>query len=339
MILRSGARYLSSVSRRWRRKWQDSSVLNSDMSNAPGASSGDDACATTDMPDSVGENPDRPTSVPLWQPELWVQLRGSADWRDLEAGAPYRVSRDAAARIVADAVSNGISSRFLGPVPPSEVAMLGDDAREGLVARGLNARQRAVLELLASDARSHDISSCRIYAHEGVTQFALHLRGRYPYFIGSEYAPEAEAAARIWPVLVVDITRSGFPDESFDFVLSNDVLEHVPNLDAAFKDTARILKPSGRLIATFPFHWRSETTQVHAIVEDGQLKHLFPPEYHGNPVDPDGGSLVFQIPGWDVLARCREAGFRDAWMSFCSSSLAGITARDVSGIFVLEAER
>jgi hypothetical protein len=117
------------------------------------------------------------------------------------------------------------------------------------------------------------------------------------------------------------------------------VLEHVPDLDAALRDTARVLKSQGRFIATFPFDWGNETTLTRAMLVDGEVKHLLPPEYHGNPMDPEGGSLVFQIPGWDILARCRNAGFRSAWVSFYSSGLAGITAGDVPGIFILEAER
>jgi hypothetical protein len=155
----------------------------------------------------------------LREPELWVRLRGAADWTALAQNNPGGVSRDTASRIVAGALAAGISSRFLGDVPANEVAMLGTDPREALLVRGLNSRQRAVLEIFATDPRAHDIHNCRIYAHEGVTTFALTMRGRYPYFIGSEYAPDNSVAAGIWPVPVVDIARSGFPDDAFDFVL------------------------------------------------------------------------------------------------------------------------
>jgi len=195
------------------------------------------------------------------------------------------------------------------------------------------------MDIFAGDPRAQDVHACCIYAHEGVTNFALLLRGRYPRFIGSEFAADETAAARIWPVPSIDIMQSGFPADSFDFVLSNEVLEHVPDFDAALLDTARILKRGGRFIATFPFHWENDETLVHARLVEGTVEHLLPPEYHGNPVDPDGGSLVFQIPGWDILERCRQAGFADAVMGFYSSGPAGITSRDLPGIFVLEAER
>jgi 2-polyprenyl-3-methyl-5-hydroxy-6-metoxy-1,4-benzoquinol methylase len=276
---------------------------------------------------------------PGLQPDVWARLRSHADWAALAGQHPDGVSPRSAAQIVAHALSHGVSSRFLGDVPAAEVAMTGGDIRENFIARGLNARQRAVLEVLAGHERAHDIHAARIYAHEGVTPLALLMRGRYPYFVGSEYAADPEAAARIWPVPAVDITCSSFADGAFDFVLSNEVLEHVPDLDAALRDTARILKPAGRLIATFPFGCNSDTTLVRARLVDGKVEHLLPAEFHGNPVDPQGGSLVFQVPGWDVLDRCRRAGFSDAWITYVSSGRAGIAGHDTAGIMVLEAER
>jgi ubiquinone/menaquinone biosynthesis C-methylase UbiE len=41
-------------------------------------------------------------------------------------------------------------------------------------------------------------------------------------------------------------------DASFDFAFSNSVLEHIPPLPAVLRETARVLKPGGRLLATVP---------------------------------------------------------------------------------------
>ena len=40
-----------------------------------------------------------------------------------------------------------------------------------------------------------------------------------------------------------------FPDNSFDIVFSHGVLHHIPDVLAAQKEIARVLKPGGRLIA------------------------------------------------------------------------------------------
>jgi SAM-dependent methyltransferase len=41
-------------------------------------------------------------------------------------------------------------------------------------------------------------------------------------------------------------------DAYFDFVVSVSVMEHIPNLEGVLADTARVLKPGGRLITTVP---------------------------------------------------------------------------------------
>jgi 2-polyprenyl-3-methyl-5-hydroxy-6-metoxy-1,4-benzoquinol methylase len=280
-----------------------------------------------------------PAPLAAYPPERYFRLRSHAEWAALVQKQPEDFSPGRSRQILNCALALGISSRFLGAIDPNEIQMVGDEPREGLLARGFNPRQRAALDIFAADARAQDVHTCRIYAHEGITNFALLLRGRYPRFVGSEFAADETAAAQIWPIPSIDIAHSGFPAGSFDFVLSNEVLEHVPDLDAALLDTARILKPGGRFVATFPFHWDSDETLIRAKLAGGVVEHLLPPEYHGNPIDPEGGSLVFQIPGWDILQRCRQAGFADAVMSFYSSGPAGITSRDLPGIFVLEAER
>jgi len=37
-------------------------------------------------------------------------------------------------------------------------------------------------------------------------------------------------------------------------------------------------------------------------------------------MDPELGSLVFTIPGWDIIPNCREAGFARAEMILLASA-------------------
>ena len=271
--------------------------------------------------------------------DLAVSLRSKAEWEAFRAATPRAASDAEARRIAAHAQRHGVESPFLGRIPPGSVTVTDANLRESLLAAGFNPRQRAVLDRFLLLPKAQEVHSLCVYAHEAVTPFGLLLRGRYPRFLGSEYAADAAAAERLFPVPIIDITRSGLPDGRFDAVLSNEVLEHVPDLDAALRDTARILAPGGRLIATFPFNYGAEATSQRAVLEDGQVRHLAEPEYHGNPADPAGGSLVFQIPGWDIIGQARAAGFRDARFVFVSSYAKAITATELSGVLVFEAER
>lgn len=57
-----------------------------------------------------------------------------------------------------------------------------------------------------------------------------------------------------------DIQKLSFKDQSYDLVLCNHVIEHVPDDDAAFSEINRILKNSGKAIITIPGDFRREKT-------------------------------------------------------------------------------
>jgi SAM-dependent methyltransferase len=49
--------------------------------------------------------------------------------------------------------------------------------------------------------------------------------------------------------------RIPFPDAYFDVLISNQVIEHVPDLGACIAETARVLKPGGVALHVFPDAW------------------------------------------------------------------------------------
>lgn len=242
-----------------------------------------------------------------------------------------------------DAVANaclkrGVKSHFLGDIPARSVEARGPNYREQLLALGFNPRQRAVLDIIHAELGA--ARRMKIHLHEAVTPFALLIKGRFPYVLASEYFPEAATRAANFPVPHIDICASGLPDGAFDLIVSQEVLEHVPSLDAALADMARILRPGGRLIATVPFlQNREQGVRKASLKPNGEIDYHTEPEYHGNPVDPSGGALVFEIPAWDILDRLRSAGFSRASMRFIGSSERGILSAGMTGLFVLDATR
>jgi len=256
-------------------------------------------------------------------------------WRDAN---PWATDPTHVSHIVESAKRWGIVSPFLGPVPADRIQVLDRNYRETFRARGFSPRLRAVLDLLATMGETADPYAVRIYAPEGLSPFALALRGRFPCFLGSEYFANAETRRRMFPVPHEDLGHLSFPDATFDIVVCNEVFEHVPALPDALAEIARVLRPGGTLLSTFPFAYGQYDTIVKAERRGGEVRFLCEPEYHSDPLDPRG-ALVYQIPGWDVLEVARKQGFGHAENRFISSIARGICGAELAGIFLLRAVR
>ena len=173
-------------------------------------------------------------------------------------------------------------------------------------------RVRAALQLSIQDfglSIDHDI-----YVTEQFGVVYRWMRGHFNHVIGSEYLyPEKHSGFSRFGINHQDVHSLSMPSASLDFILSFDVLEHVPNHVAAFDSFARVLRPGGRLVMTVPFNIKERSTLVRAKMhDDGTIEHFLPIEIHGNPLDPVNGSLCFRRFGWDTLDQLTEAGFTDA---------------------------
>lgn len=79
--------------------------------------------------------------------------------------------------------------------------------------------------------------------------------------------------------------RLSFAGGSFDFVLSFDVFEPIPEYQKGLAECFRVLKPGGRLLFTVPFRMGNEQNLIRATRDtDGNVVYLMEPEYHGDPV-------------------------------------------------------
>lgn len=267
--------------------------------------------------------------------EVSVALRSLEEWKAFAAANPFVYSADLAretawTRLQANGFIEPITHRV---VPGSEINF-GDSLREGLENNHISSRVRAVLHEIERFGVDH---STRIYGAEAMTAFAMMMRGRFPRYYGSEYGSTEAVRQQMFPIPHEDLTQLSFKDEAFDVVTTNEVLEHVPDLDAALREMARVLRPGGRHIGTMPFALVQEVGIVKARIVDGELVHLMEPEYHGNPFE-EGGALVFEVPGWNVLERARAAGFSDAWIQFAWSVRHGYFTEN-TGVALLVLEK
>jgi hypothetical protein len=183
--------------------------------------------------------------------------------------------------------------------------------RESLTCKdcGLNNRLRASLHLF--HRHCSPTPQDEIYLTEQTTPMYRWLTQRYSRVTGSEYLGQAVPFGELDDrgLRNESLTRLSFPDGHFDHLLSFDVLEHIPSWEQALAECFRCLKSGGWLMLSVPFLSGAENTLVRAsVLESGEIEHILPPEYHGDPMTSDG-CLCFYHFGWDLLSKLAEAGF------------------------------
>jgi SAM-dependent methyltransferase len=75
----------------------------------------------------------------------------------------------------------------------------------------------------------------------------LDIWGADVFYEGAETRPPDSGF-----ISTVAAGRIPFPDAHFDLVTNNQVMEHVPDLDAVLEEIHRVLKPGGALLSLFP---------------------------------------------------------------------------------------
>lgn len=100
--------------------------------------------------------------------------------------------------------------------------------------------------------------------------------------------------------LKIDIQNTGLPDQSWDIIICNHVLEHVEDFRKALKELFRILKPGGHLICSFPMDPHIE------IVDEADPSETLTPEARLQRFGQADHLRVFGLKA-DILLE--EAGF------------------------------
>jgi hypothetical protein len=267
------------------------------------------------------------------QAEIAAILRNLADWKQLLADNPSVIDGQYIAQLAGHVAATGAIEPLTNVrIPAGKLGDL-DNLREGLAYSSINSRMRAVMLCIQWALADQPRPEAKIYATEAVTPFALKLRGIFAKFVGSEYTESEAQREDLFPIPCEDLQRLSFPSDVFHIVTTNEVLEHVSSIDTALAEIYRVLRPGGWHIGTAPFAMGQYESIIKARLEDENVVYLMEPEYHGNPVD-EKGSLVFEIPGWDLLDRARAVGFVDAHVKYIVSSEHACFSSDAGGIFV-----
>ena len=120
-----------------------------------------------------------------------------------------------------------------------------------------------------------------------------------------------------------DICALPFEDNSYDFILCNHVLEHIPNDLKAMEELYRVLKPGGTAILQVPLEEdRENTFEDDAITDQRERTRIFGQYDH------------VRVYGQNYYNRLEEVGFKATAVDFIKE----ISAADVKR-FALPTER
>lgn len=294
---------------------------------------------------ALAQAPDRPAKIPSKGVlALHNQHRIYADFAEFRPELPKLMQQgELLEQCIQLTQTLGILEPLAGEhIPPEAIIISGPNWRESLVGNGLLSRNRAVLWLLESLYESVDVlKQMDIYLVESLSGFALWLRRKLgeERLTCSEFLEDAEQAQSSG-INHQDLCALSFSSGSFDLVLCNELFEHVAHLDRAFGEIARVLRPGGRLVATCPLAFGQKESILKAVAdaETGEIKLLGEAELHGDPIRPSKGSLVYRIPGWEILRQLQEAGFNKAQIHYVCSWKHGVLGADLPGVLLINAE-
>jgi len=88
-------------------------------------------------------------------------------------------------------------------------------------------------------------------------------------YVRGDLTPQHEAVQKI------DLQQIPFPDETFDLVICNHMLEHVADAEAALREMQRVLKRGARAICQTPYSPRLTTTFEDPVLQSRDDRIFF----------------------------------------------------------------
>lgn len=101
-----------------------------------------------------------------------------------------------------------------------------------------------------------------------------------------------------------DITKLDYPDNSFDLIIGNHIMEHIPDDKGAMSELFRILKPGGQAIVQVPWSEKINSTIEDPLIHDPRRQSaLFGQKDHVRIYSLTGYMERLKSAGFDVSVR------------------------------------
>ncbi len=192
-------------------------------------------------------------------------------------------------------------------------------------------RERALM--LVIEKYFPNWKSLRIHeSSPGKRGTSLKLKNQCLGYLSSQYFPNKEPGEIINGSVNIDLEMQTFNDESFDLVVTQDVMEHIYNPSKAFSEIARTLKKGGAHIFTVPIVNKFKLSERWANkAEDGSPIFLKTAEFHGNPVDPKGSPVAMHW-GYDIVDFIKKESGLDSTIEYLNDLRFGVRAEYIEVI-------
>lgn len=136
---------------------------------------------------------------------------------------------------------------------------------------------------------------------------SLRLKNECKNYNATQFFPDVSSGQSKDGIRCENLEALTFADAMFDLHVTQDVMEHLFDPAATFREIARTLKPGGAHIFTVPIVNRHQPSRVRARRSAaGAIEHLETPAYHGNPISEEG-VLVTMDWGFDICRTIHEA--------------------------------
>ena len=119
-----------------------------------------------------------------------------------------------------------------------------------------------------------------------------------PNYCCGEFFDDIKSGDYYNGIKCIDLQNIPFEDNTFDLIITEDVLEHVLDIEMAFNEIKRVLKKDGFHIFTIPVHEKNKT-----VSRKKNDKKVF----HGDPLR-DKGALVNTDFGNDLIDILKRFG-------------------------------
>lgn len=167
-------------------------------------------------------------------------------------------------------------------------------------------RERAIMhitEMLYPNWRDLSIHESSPSTRGASVRFASECLGytATQYFVGEEHGAIVNGTRN------ENLEKQTFKDDSFDLVITQDVMEHLFSPEKAFSEICRTLKPGGAHIFTTPLLMgRNPSKKQAKLSEANEIIYLVEPCFHGNPIDEKGSLEVYRW-GYDIVQTIYQA--------------------------------